>query len=409
MKKWIPILLTVMLAGMIFWSCSDDDGGTEPSNDPPTCTITSPADDATFVIGNNITVNVDAVDADGNILEVRFYIDDLQKNTDQNLPYSYVFNTDTLNTGTHTIKVISKDNDGAETSSQINIILTTMVFISGGTFDMGDQNDGISWESPVHSVTVSDFYMGATEVTQSEWSEYMPAEDWSSYGTGDNYPAYYVSWYEIIEYCNLRSIAEGLNPCYSISSSTDPMVWGAIPTSSDSTWNAAICNWSANGYRLPSEAEWEYAARGGFSGQRFPNGATISHNTNGDTQANYYGTTSYTYDVSPTTGYHPDFNGAASPVGSFPANGYGLYDMAGNLWEWCWDWYSSSYYSTCNDLGTVSDPYGPTSGSYRVIRGGGWGYDASSCRVPFRLYYNPDNYYTGYEYSRLGFRITRSP
>ena len=215
------------------------------------------------------------------------------------------------------------------------------VYVQGGTFTMGDHfSEGDSDELPLHSVTLSGFYMGATEVTQGEWAQYMPPayEYWGvtsyDYGSGSNYPVYYTRWYAIIKYCNLRSMAEGLNPVYSIKGSTDPAVWGEVPYDWNTDWNAAICNWSANGYRLPTEAEWEYAARGGISGQRFPNGATISHSTNGDTHANYYAyPSSYSYDVSPTTGYHPDYYETSSPVGSFPPNGYGLYDMAGNLWE----------------------------------------------------------------------------
>ncbi|HXK49598.1 MAG TPA: SUMF1/EgtB/PvdO family nonheme iron enzyme [Clostridiales bacterium] len=276
------------------------------------------------------------------------------------------------------------------------------VFVQGGTFTMGDHfTEGYSYELPLHSVTVSDFYMGATEVTQAEWSAYMPAENWSSYGMGDTYPAYYVSWYEIIKYCNLRSMNEGLTPCYTISSSTDPVDWGTVPTSTNTTWDAAVCNWSANGYRLPTEAEWEYAARGGLSGQRFPNGATISHSTNGDTQANYKADpNSCSYDVSPTTGYHPDYNVTASPVGSFPANGYGLYDMSGNLFEWCWDWHGSTYYSSSPS----DNPTGPTTGSYRVVRGGGWNYYANYCRVA-----NRGSLYPYYSYFSFGFRLSRTP
>ncbi|MCK4979296.1 MAG: SUMF1/EgtB/PvdO family nonheme iron enzyme, partial [Candidatus Delongbacteria bacterium] len=121
---------------------------------------------------------------------------------------------------------------------------TGMVFVKGGTYEMGDHfNEGRADELPVHSVTVSDIYISKFEVTQSEWAEYMPISTYD-YGSGEDYPVYYVSWYEVIVYCNKRSIAEGISPCYSISSSTNPDDWGTIPTSNNSTWNAVTCNWS---------------------------------------------------------------------------------------------------------------------------------------------------------------------
>jgi len=498
MKKWIVLFLAVTMSGLIFWSCSDDDKTTEPTNKVPTCTISSPADNAAFTIGNNITVNVTADDEDGNVFEVRFYFDGTQVGSDQSSPYSYTISTGSYTAGTHTIKAIAKDNEGAETAKQVNINLTTVantapeitsltasatsvlqggtstltctaidanpgdiltytwtktggslssttgtsttwtaptvngtytitctvsdgiatdsdskaitvtdytppsgfVFVQGGTFTMGDNlGDGYSDELPLHSVTLSDFYIGATEVTQAEWTATMGSNPASGYGVGDTYPVYYVSWYSIMKYCNLRSMNEGLTPVYTISSSTDPADWGTVPTDYNTAWDAAICNWNAKGYRLPSEAEWEYAARGGLTGQRFPNGATISHSTNGDTQANYYADpSSYSYDVSPTTGYHPDYNGTSSPVGSFPANGYGLYDMSGNLFEWCWDWYGS-YTSD-----SVTNPYGPTTGSSRVRRGGRWYSTAGLCRVADRNGLDP--YYSN---DGVGFRLSRTP
>ena len=138
------------------------------------------------------------------------------------------------------------------------------VLIPAGTFQMGSEK-GYDNNKPVHEVTITkSFYMGKYEVTQTEYEKYCSyggSSPSSSYGDGDNYPAYYVSWYDALVYCNKRSMAEELTPCYSISGSTDPEKWGTVPASTDSTWNAVVCDWDANGYRLPTEAEWEYAAR----------------------------------------------------------------------------------------------------------------------------------------------------
>jgi len=267
---------------------------------------------------------------------------------------------------------------------------STMVTIPAGSFQMGDQSSGIFDESPAHTVNVSAFQMAKYEVTKAQWDEVRAwglTHGYTDLAAGEgkaaNHPVDYVSWYDIIKWCNARSEKEGLGPCYTVSGST-------YRTGSSSP----DCNWSANGYRLPTEAEWEKAARGGLVNKLFGWGATISHS-----QANYISSSGYSYDVSPTQGYHPTYATGlrpyTSPVGSFAANGYGLYDMAGNQDELCWDWYD--IYSS----GSQEDPHGPGSGLYRVIRGGRWSSNAEDCRAANRAGYNPDQ-------SGPGFRVTRS-
>ena len=191
-------------------------------------------------------------------------------------------------------------------------------------------------------------------------------------GKAANHPAHSMTWYDCVKWCNARSEKEGRGPAYY----TD----AGLSVRYRSGQVASYVNWSS-GYRLPTEAEWEKAARGGASGQRFPWGNTISWG-----QANYYAyplsAGGYAYDVNGTSGYNPAWTGGGSPyttaVGTFAANGYGLYDMAGNVWQWCWDWWGS--YSS----GSQTDPRGATSGSRRVLRGGSWSYNAYGCRAAGR-------------------------
>ncbi len=270
---------------------------------------------------------------------------------------------------------------------------TNMALIPAGSFSMGDALDGLS-DAPPHTVDVSAFYMDKYEVTKALWDEVTTWAVGNGYdinadsarGKAANHPAYYVTWHDVVKWCNARSEKERLTPCYTVGGAT-------YRTGSS---DGVDCNFSVNGYRLPTEAEWEKAARGGLIGKRFPWGDTITHS-----QANHNSSSS-SYDVSPTRGYHPTYATGSipytSPVGSFGANGYGLYDMAGNVWEWCWDWYDGNYYST-----SPSSNRGPTSGSGRVRRGSGWVLDAGGTRSAYR-----GHDYPSYSDLDLGFRSARS-
>ena len=232
-----------------------------------------------------------------------------------------------------------------------------MIFVQGGTFQMGS-NSGDSDEKPVHTVTVNDFYISKYEVTQKEWKEVMGSNP--SYFKGDNLPVEQVSWYDAVEFCNKKSRKEGLTPCYSGSG------------------KSITCNFNANGYRLPTEAEWEYAARGGNKSKGYKYSGS---NTIGD-----------------VAWYSSNSGNKTHQVGTKQANELGISDMSGNVWEWCWDWYDNDYYSSS----PRNDPTGPSSGSYRVLRGGGWRNGGLSCRVANRISTYPGN---GCNYS--GFRIVR--
>jgi formylglycine-generating enzyme required for sulfatase activity len=305
--------------------------------------------------------------------------------------------------GTYTVTLEVKDTGGLTATATKQISVTNasapagMVFVQGGTFIMGDTwGDGESDEKPTHSVTVSSFYMGKYEITNAQVAEVY---NWAlgqgkltvssssvrnnegnaqelldlnasrceiSYNGSqlvvdsgkDDYPVIEISWYGAVAYCNYVSEKEGYTVVYNLSD-----------------WSL---NWSSNGYRLPTEAEWEYAARGGAGS----NGYKYSGSNTIDDVAWYYSNS----------------GGQTHTVGTKQGNELGLYDMSGNVWEWCSDWYGSSYYSSSPS----NNPPGPASGSYRVLRGGSWVNLDLNSRVANRYRnYPSDSYYYN------GFRLVR--
>lgn len=278
-----------------------------------------------------------------------------------------------------------------------------MAFIPAGTFQMGNTfAEGNSSELPVHNVYLSAFYMDKYEVTKVLWEDVRAWGVANGYtdlpvgsGKAGNHPVHTINWFDAVKWCNARSEKEGLQPAYY----TDATQNTVYRTGQISLTNACL-KWNANGYRLPTEGEWEKAARGELIGRRFPWGDTISHS-----QANYHSRADTAYDISPTRGYHPTYSTGGtpytSPVGSFAANGYGLHDMAGNIWEWVWDWYDSTYYS--QPAATQENPHGPIAAANdHVVRGGSWADDPDSARCARRTPYAPLN-----SAINVGFRCVR--
>lgn len=233
----------------------------------------------------------------------------------------------------------------------------SMVFVQGGRFSMGTNIENHS----DHDVTLSDFYISKYEITQKEYESVMGKH--RSYFKGGNNPVERVDWYNAVKFCNELSVSQGLTPCYSGS--------GSVMT----------CDFTANGYRLPTEAEWEYAAKGG-----------IHHTDN----YKYSGTSD---NLEEYAWYSVNSDRKSHPVGEKSANQLGLYDMSGNVWEWCWDLYDSDYY----DSSPADNPKGSDKGQDRVVRGGGSFDYSDECRNDFRYPKHPNR-----GLYCLGFRVVRS-
>ena len=298
---------------------------------------------------------------DGNKTYYTYYIASVDKlgNKSNEVKYKVSVNKTVSNVPEGFVKIPAASI--AETES-----LSSEVFVSG------------------RNLKIASFYMSDHEVTRGEYKAVMGSDpstadahdkdgnELTGYDNVKNNPVNNINWYYALVYCNTRSIKEGLTPCYAIGGKTNPSEWGSVPTSGDSTWNGATCDPTANGYRLPTEAEWEWAARGGES---------------------------YTYagsnDIDEVAWYETNPRGTRD-VKTKKANGYGLYDMSGNVWEWCWDWYGSISSDTASS--------GPASGSYRCIRGGSWSLNADSAQVANRNNYD----YPYARYNNFGFRLVRN-
>lgn len=251
---------------------------------------------------------------------------------------------------------------------------------NSGTNPLGEGESYLSFYPEHYSLNNSaSFYMDATEVTKAKWDEVYSwaitnGYDFGHTGSGKatNHPVHTVNWYDCVKWCNARSEMEQRPPCYTVSNITYKAGDFGVAGS-----DIVDCDFYAKGYRLPTSEEWEYAARGGLQSKRYSWGDTVAHS-----DANYLSTTFYSYDISPTKDHHPQYDDGnepyTSPAGSFAPNGYGLYDTAGSVWEWCWD---------------------PSGIIRRTLRSGGWNTRADLIRCAIEGKENP---LLGFNY--IGFR-----
>jgi formylglycine-generating enzyme required for sulfatase activity len=272
-----------------------------------------------------------------------------------------------------------------------------LVAAKGKAFSMGSST-GLNDEKPKHTVTLSyDFWMDTTEVTQAEYERVMKAAyagyttpNWHApYGVGGTLAAYQVEWGDAALYCNARSKAEGLDTVYQYKAIT------GVP-GNGCTLDTVTVRYAVNGYRLPTEAEWEYACRAGSTADYFwgKNFSPYPSSSADSAELGQYSIWAWnSWDLSsdsPSFGVHA--------VASRKPNAFGLYDMMGNVWEWCNDWYDAVYYETSPS----ADPIGPEAGAFRALRGGSWGNDALHLRASTREFTTPD-----YLFNFIGFRPVR--
>jgi formylglycine-generating enzyme required for sulfatase activity len=339
----VPTILTMM-------SCQKE-SSTEPSIDSekPTVSILYPTPNAELSPDTVYTIIADAAD-NTTVAAVTFWIDGDSVATDYAKPYECKWST-LAQSGNHSIQAKARDgsgNLGQSGSIIVKVKLDFVVSVTGGVFTMGDAE--ILDATPMHSVTVSTFSIDRTEITYEKWTSVRSwalshgysdlAEGRNGYkGSGTNHPITRVSWNDAVKWCNARSEKYGLTPVYYADSALS-----TVYRTGEIDLTTAAVKWGANGYRLPTEAEWEFAARGGLQSK----GYRYSGSNNLDEVAWYISNSGMD----------------THPVATKTANELGVYDMTGNVWEYCWDRYGS--YSSAPQ----TDPRGPSSGSLRTMRGG---------------------------------------
>ena len=404
-------IILIIICSLLFFACGDaggagggnPGGGSDPKGVPVITINTHPAATTNVIYGSiNGSLNVIASVTESASLSYEWY---------SNVTDSYSGATptgetgesftipQTLTLGKHyyfcEISVIDGDALVRSNVATVSVSLIDMELIAPGTFMMGSPatESGRTGDPAEiqHSVTLTKgFYMGKYVVTQLQWQTIMgktiveqqalTTTSTADYGRGANYPIYWLNWYDALVFCNKLSISEGLSPAYSINNSTDPVAWGTVPDDklhSDvavATWNGVVIIPDSNGYRLPTEAQWEYACRAG---------TTTAYNTGSDS-------------INDNTGWYTTNSGNKThEVGLKAVNAWGLFDMHGNVLEWCWG--SPDDYTADAQTDPVVAP-----GYYNTLRGGAYGYSAASVRSASRRAYQ--TWLRSYDFS---FRVIR--
>jgi len=392
------ILFAIVIISISFIGCSEDEVVKPENNESPTASITSPVNGASFAGGAIINFTGTGTDPeDGPLAE-----DSLMWTSDKDglMGTSTAVST-SLSINDHTVKLTVTDSEGNTGSESISISVNSGAGLisvpATAGYPMGWDEFISGHEDPAHTVSLSAFRIGKFEVTCELWMGVKTWADANGYimndgvqGDGmdrtDQHPVTDIHWKDCVAWCNAYSEKEGLTPVY-YTSSAQTGLYKDASTDGHGNIGSDCVNWSADGFRLPTEAEWEFAAR-------YIDGTNVSP---GDKHSGY----NLFPDIDDCAWFRDNSHLSTEPVSQLQANSLGAYDMSGNVYEWCWDWYDGDYYSDS----PTNNPRGPAVGVYRIHRGGSWGESSTA------IYAYVAHRGAWYPHTRSlsgGFRICRS-